>query len=158
MSNTSAKFPSPLRPVTCTVCGVAFAMSREMHLAAALNGKPIYCPAGHAWTPLHPQSDPDLNIVQALIEARTELADVRLQLAEARAAGGKSPVKIDGAELRRRSQLIANRAGKKAGRAECRYCGKLFNCTKFTAHLRRRHAAQLAALDADALILDQACD
>jgi hypothetical protein len=158
MPNIAAQHPNPLRPVTCAVCGVHFLMPREMHWAATANGKPIYCPAGHAWTPLPPQSDPNLNLVQALLEARAELVDCRLQLAEARAAVVSTPAAIGVAELRRRSRLAANHARTRAGQAECRYCGRMFAPKPLAEHMRRRHAAQLAALDVDRLILDGDCE
>lgn len=136
------------RLLNCPTCGIAFAMPELFHLFKTHEKQAVFCPSGHAFTPIDPNENPADAATQCLVLA-AELLSVRqrLILAEREVARLRpfekpaSPISDD--EFKRRCNILAARAEpvqSAYGKLVCGFCGKTHKGDKnLRNHLMRVH-------------------
>jgi hypothetical protein len=139
--------------ITCTECGVVFAIPRELMIARAEKAQPIHCPSGHT-TIIDPEELTTRNMLRlhlrAMVELRKRTAELnrtKLQIARAAetTAGEVSPE-----EFKRRLRILANRAERTNDRRlTCTWCGGSYSSPyDFRQHVQRKHHAEVRSLPA----------
>jgi len=150
--NDDIIYTDALRITICTTCREAHAMPRLAFMAAVTEQRPVFCHNGHSYTPgdpNHPDSNALLNnfkLSSALADAKAQLVSMGRHLA-ALAPSDKEP---DAREIRRRAQVLTNRAepGSGYGRKICPFCGHEKGGRLLAEHLRRTHRHLLCEMPA----------
>ncbi len=141
-----------LQVMTCSGCGVLFAVPALLHLERCDQGGRIYCPNGHAVEVSRSEIEPDL--LRQTIRQAAEIQALRHQVNTQRpATGGDKAAEISVLELKRRAALIvAHTERAEFGRKICQFCGNSCKGTYLKAHLLNHHRAEMTAMAAESFL------